>query len=98
MVETEIIEQESGGLFLLEVPEHALAQTAYRGVDHPTKLHGKIISREHDFVNLLKDLWFVVLYPSQFGRCKIARRIEQMRQALLMTYLPKSLFAVGHSP
>ena len=81
---------------LLEVPEHALRQSRYRGVGHTAQLHGEVVARQHHLIYLIIYLRLILLDPSQLGRGKVARRIEQMPQALSRTQVAESPLAVRH--
>ena len=45
---------------------------------------------------LVNGVGFVVLDPRQLGSREVARRVEQVGQALLLPYLGKCALAIGH--
>ena len=95
--ESIVVEQELGRTVLLEVPKHALGESADRGVHHSAQAHGQIVAGQHDFVNLLEQLGFVLFHPRQFGSGEVAGRVEQMAQALVCTQFAEGFLTVGHS-
>ena len=94
--ESEVVEQHLCGLLLLEVPHHAFRQSADGGVYLAGELHGEVVARQHNLINLAEELGFVLLHPCQLGSGEVARRVEQMFQTGVRTESLEGLLAIGH--
>ena len=95
-VEAEIVEQEVGGLVLLEVPEHALAESTHGGAGFATEAHGDIVAGQHHLVDLSEQFGLMFLHPCQLGGGEVAGRVEQVLQTVLLAQVVEGPFAIGN--
>ena len=93
-VEAIIIHQEANYLVLLEIPEHTFRQTGNRCTDGTAQLHGDIVTRQHDFIDLCVDFRFVFLHPCQLAGGEVTRRVQQMRQAVCFAQCLERLLTI----
>ena len=96
LIKSEVIEQELGRLLGCKVPHHTLRKTADGSLHLTGKFHGEIIAWEHDLINLVEELWLVLLHPRQLRGCKVARRVEQVAQAEVFSKFTESLLTIRY--
>ena len=96
LVKSVVIKQELGRFLLLEIPHHTFRKSADGCLYLARQFHGQIVTGQHDFVYLVKQLWLILLDPSQFGSSKIAWWIEQALQTTLFAKITESLITIRH--
>ena len=91
-----MVEQELRHLTVLEVPEYSFRQSANSSIGYARESQGKIVARQHYLIYTVEHVRLVLTNPCQLGSCKVARRIEQVAQAIVGSQCLESLLAIGH--
>ena len=94
--DAEMVEQRLRQLTVLEVPEYSFRQSANGSIGFSRESQGKIVARQHYLIYTVEHVRLVLTYPCQLGSGEVARRIEQVTQAIVGSQCLESLLAIGH--
>ena len=92
-----VVQKELSGPLFLEVPHHPLGETADGCGRRARQAACDVVAWQHHLIYLTESVGLVLANPCQLRRREVARRIEQMAQALLAAKVGKRLLSVGDS-
>src|SRR5690606_10715331 len=61
------------GVVGFKIPHDSFAQSGDGTANETGHFVGDVVAWQHDFIDLIKQIWLVLLYPPKFGKGKIPR-------------------------